>query len=78
MLPYDVDKDKPLDPNCLGGDILILMFLAVFWTAVFVYMESRNSGLFENMCTSDRGMPAKKSDEELNLDEDVRDEEKRV
>ena len=54
------------------------MFLAIFWTAVLIYMESRNLGLFENTCTSDKGMPAKKSDEELNLDEDVRDEEKRV
>lgn len=78
LLPYPIMQFDPLHPTSLGGDVMVLGFLAVFWTAVFIYAESQPDGAFEKMFSSKIGMPTKKSDEELKLDQDVLQEEKRV
>lgn len=80
VLPRKLFRWEPMYPNSLGGDVLVLLFLAVFWTSLFIYIESQPEGAFDNWLSfwSSGDMPDKLTDEQLNLDIDVKNEQKRV
>jgi len=80
LLPNPIEHEDVLHLTSLGGDFLVLGLHAVFWTVLFIYIESRPDGELEKMFsfTNRFGLPSKKSNEELQLDQDVMDEEKRI
>ena len=78
--PKSIDSRTPLTADNMGGDIYCILFHAVFWLIVVILIERSRNGAFEktiNMMSCKRIPPAK-SDDEILLDEDVYQEEKRV
>ena len=71
--PIDIENDYTLEN--LGGDMLVLIFHSLLWWVVFYFLESRK---LKEFTFFSKKLPPKKTDEELNLDDDVKQEEVRV
>ena len=47
LMPNPIYHEDVLHLTSIGGDVLILGFHAVFWTALFIFAESQPDGTFE-------------------------------
>ena len=45
-LPTVIRTTKPLEPDNIGGDIVALGFLAIFWTLAFIFIEAMPNGFW--------------------------------
>lgn len=66
-----------MSPANIGGDVYMIVFHGVFWLLVVVLIENSRTGLYETL-VSCRKLPEPKSSDEIKMDEDVYQEEKRV
>lgn len=79
MIRPDLRKDSDYDVTLIGGNVLVLMLHCALWLLVLLLIEAGAfSWTSRVLALLGKNRIPPKSDEQLNLDEDVVEEERRV